>query len=210
MTSLVTNVSEENRAEQGGLVKGVAVGIVTQNQDSLGRVKVSFPWRDHAGESNWARVAAPMAGADRGAWFNPEVGDEVLVAFERGEITQPYVLGQLWNGQDLPPTTNSDGNNDVRQIKSRLGHELIFNDGSDPFVEIRTSDGKIARLDTGKIELTDGRNKMTIDSNAGGITLESIGSITIKSTEITIEATAAMTVKAGGTLTIQGALVQIN
>jgi len=57
-----------------------------------------------------------MAGKDRGIFFLPEVDDEVLVAFENGDINQPYVIGSLWNGVDVPPETNSDGKNDVKLI----------------------------------------------------------------------------------------------
>ena len=88
---------------------GVVVGIVTNNQDpdNMHRVKVRFPWLNQDHESNWARVATSMAGNGRGAYFLPEVDDEVLVAFEHGLIDQPYVIGSLWNGKDqslLNPT----------------------------------------------------------------------------------------------------------
>ena len=67
---------------------GVVVGVVTNNQDPDGmhRVKVRFPWLSGEDESHWARVAAAMAGNDRGAYFLPEVDDEVLVAFEHGDL----------------------------------------------------------------------------------------------------------------------------
>ena len=83
---------------------GVVVGVVTNNQDPDGmhRVKVHFPWLSDDVESNWARVAAPMAGGNRGVYFLPEVDDEVLVAFEHGKVDHPYVIGSLWNQQDRP------------------------------------------------------------------------------------------------------------
>src|SRR2546426_9457473 len=79
---------------------GVVAGIVTNNEDpdGLGRVKIRFPWLSEDNESWWARIAAPMAGKERGAYFLPEVDDEVLVAFEHGDVNFPYVLGALWNG----------------------------------------------------------------------------------------------------------------
>src|SRR5437868_30783 len=113
-----------------GQVNGVVVGIVTNNQDpdGLGRVKVRFPWLSDTDESTWARVAAPMAGKDRGAYFLPEVDDEVLVAFEHGDPRFPYVLGALWNGNAQPFLTNEDGKNDLRVIRSRSGHTIVLND----------------------------------------------------------------------------------
>src|SRR5262245_16193614 len=113
-------------------IYGVVSGIVTNNQDpdKLGRVKVRFPWLSESDESWWARVATPMAGKDRGAYFLPEVDDEVLVAFEHGQVDHPFVIGCLWNGKDDAPESNADGENNHRTIKSRSGHVLRFNDKS--------------------------------------------------------------------------------
>jgi uncharacterized protein involved in type VI secretion and phage assembly len=93
---------------------GVAVAVVTQNRDpdGLARVKVHFPWYEYPNESYWARLAVPMAGQGQGTYFLPEIGQEVLVAFDRGDVRFPYVVGALWNGKEGPPTTNSDGKND--------------------------------------------------------------------------------------------------
>lgn len=210
----------EGQVEEAGLMKGVAVGVVTQNRDpeSLGRVKVKFPWRENPDESHWARIAAPMAGVNRGTWFLPEVGDEVLVAFEAENVEHPYLLGALWNGQDNPPETNQDGQNNIRKIRSRSGHEIIFNDDSQTKrekIEIHTNGGHKIVLDdspAAKIEIKDkaGTNFIVIDSVQNSLTIESGLSLTIKSTNINIEAGATMTLKAGATLTIQGTLVRIN
>src|SRR6185437_12498879 len=96
---------QETAHEAGGYVKGVAVALVTQNNDpeKSCRVKVRYPWHEQASESYWARLAVPMAGDGRGVVLIPEVGDEVLVAFEREDLRFPYVLGALWNGKDKPP-----------------------------------------------------------------------------------------------------------
>jgi len=104
---------------------------VTNNKDEegLGRVKVTFAWLAENDESNWARIATMMAGNDRGSYFLPEVGDEVLIAFEQGSIsTFLHVIGSLWNGKDKVHETNSDGKNNLRVIKSRSGHKIIFDD----------------------------------------------------------------------------------
>ncbi len=207
--------------ENGGKASGVAVGIVTNNKDSegMGRVKVKFPWRENEDESFWARIATMMAGNDRGSFFLPEVGDEVLVAFEQNDINHPYVIGSLWNGQDKPPETNQDGKNNIRRIKSRSGHEIIFDDNSEQKkekIEIHTKAGHKVILDDSagaeKIEIKDktGSNSIVLDSVQNSITLESSMKLKIKSQVIEIEAGATMTIKAGATLTIKGALVQIN
>ena len=108
----------------------MVVGIVTNNQDpdGMGRIKVRLPFSSDTDESNWARIAVPMAGKDRGFYFLPEIDDEVLVAFEHGDPRFPFILGALWNGQDTPPANNDDGKNDVRVIKSRSGHVIRLTD----------------------------------------------------------------------------------
>lgn len=210
--------SREGRAAG---IPGVAIGIVTNNQDpdGMGRVKLRFPWRGDGDESYWARVATLMAGNDRGSFFLPEVGDEVLVAFEMGDIHHPYVVGALWNGVDKPPETNADGKNNIRMIKSRSGHQIIFDDNSDQMkekLEIHTKAGhKILLDDTSgqeKIEIVDkaGSNSIKIDSAQNSIAIESSMQLKIKSQMIEIESGATMTIKAGATLTIQGAVVKIN
>ena len=139
MNAVAPPPQPETTHESGGYAKGVALALVTQNKDpeGLGRVKLRFPWESQPRESDWARCAVPMAGKDRGTYFLPEIGDEVLVAFEREDMRFPYVLGALWNGQDKPPESNSNGQNDRRVIKSRSGHKLTFDDGSQGQIELR-------------------------------------------------------------------------
>lgn len=113
---------------------GAAVGLVTNlnDPDQTGRIKVRFPWLHDQEESHWCRVSAGQAGKSRGNFIRPEIGDEVLVMFERGDPNQPFVVGSLWNGRDLPPGPgNPDGKNDHKFFQSREGHQLIFNDGDD-------------------------------------------------------------------------------
>ncbi|MEA2942698.1 MAG: hypothetical protein QOD09_3227 [Bradyrhizobium sp.] len=205
--------SRETAHEAGGYVKGVAIAIVTQNRDpeGLGRVKVRFPWYENSNESYWARVAVPMAGSKQGTYFLPEKDQEVLVAFEREDVRFPYVIGALWNGKDTPPTTNSDGKNDQRLIRSRKGHQLMFDDGAKGLVELKLDDGKKLAIDDNGIRLDDGKgNSLTIDSNSGALDIKAIGQLTIKAPKITLDASASLEIKAGATMTIRGTLVQIN
>src|SRR5436305_6326639 len=156
------DVLTDERDDLSSRISGVVVGVVTNNQndpEGLGRVKVKFPWLSDEDESNWARVAAPMAGKERGFYFLPEVEDEVLVAFEHGDIRFPYVVGALWNGKDAPPASNGDGKNNVRVIKSRSGHVVKLND----------EDGKET------IEIVDksGKNSLVVDTAKNTITITS-------------------------------------
>jgi uncharacterized protein involved in type VI secretion and phage assembly len=197
-----------------GLVRGVSVAVVAQNKDpeGLGRVKIRFPWRENPDESHWARIAVPMAGGGRGTWFLPEVGDEVLVACDAERVEYPYVVGCLWNGQDKPPQTNADGKNDIRMIRSRSGHEIVFDDGAQGRIDIHLKDDKRRlRMDQNGIEISDDSgNSITITSSPGNIAIKSNVSVSIESTTIDIKAKASMTLQASGTLTIKGAVVMIN
>jgi len=218
MSGLLEGFGAESRDSR---INGVVIGIVTNNNDpdDMGRVRVTFPWQGDCDESYWARVATLMAGNDRGAFFLPEVDDEVLVAFDHGDINHPYVVGALWNGVDTPPETNSDGKNNIRKIKSRSGHEIIFDDNHEQGaekIEIHTNAGHTIILDdsTGseKIEITDktGANSIVMDSVQGAITISSQTKLSIKSQIIEIEAGGMMTIKSNAALTIQGTPVLIN
>jgi uncharacterized protein involved in type VI secretion and phage assembly len=207
--------SQEERMSRAHKVWGVVVGVVTNNQDpdGQGRVKVKFPWLSNEEESNWARVAAPMAGKDRGAYFLPEVEDEVLIAFEHGDAHSPYVLGSLWNGKDAPPAKNDDGKNNLRVIKSRSGHTIKLNDeDGKETIEIAGKDGKDSIvIDAAKNTITIKTDKdITLSATKGSIKLDA-QKIEIKSSADTkIEAGAGMDVKASATMNIKGSTVNIN
>ena len=174
---------------------GVVIGIVTDNKDPMGRVKLRFPWRKMNDQSKWARISTLMAGNGRGSFFLPEIGDEVLVAFEHGDINYPYVIGALWNGIDTPPETNHNGDNNIRKIRSRSGHEIVFNDKEKgEQVVIHTNSGHTILLDDSngseKIEIKDktGSNRIVIDSVQNNITVKSQMTLNIKSSVIEMEA----------------------
>lgn len=211
--TLMEAVPRETEHEAGGYVKGVAIALVTQNKDDEGlcRVKVRYPWHDKPRESYWARLATPMAGKQRGMVMIPEIGDEVLVAFEREDVRFPYVLGSLWNGEDKPPLANGDGKNDKRIIKSRKKHYLLFDDGASGVVELHHEKGrKIVLDDNGFLVQDEKGNVIKVDSNSGTMTIEAKGQLSIKAATITIEATGTLEIKASATVKIQGSLVNIN
>jgi phage baseplate assembly protein V len=194
-------------------VNGVAVAIVTDNKDPerLGRLQVSFPWHTDPAERHWARMAVPMAGKKSGTWFLPDVGEEVLVAFERGETGQAYVVGALWSRASPPPAANANGANDVRVIRSRSGHALTFDDSRDGRVQVALNDGRAVTLDKLGIAIDDGQgNRVTIASANGAITIQAAASLTLRASSISIEAAGSLEIRAGGALTIKGAIVRLN
>jgi uncharacterized protein involved in type VI secretion and phage assembly len=192
---------------------GVAIAIVVDNKDDTGtgRVKVRYPWHERPRDTYWARVATPMAGSRRGVQFIPEEGDEVLVAFERGDLRVPYVVGSLWSGTSPPPVSNADGRNDVRLIRTRSGHTLTFDDSSTGRVQLQLNDGKRLSIDQEKITLQDqSGNGVTIESGSGAVTVHSAGRLLLEAPQISLEASGTIEIKAAGPLTLRGAVVHIN
>jgi uncharacterized protein involved in type VI secretion and phage assembly len=207
MATSLLDVLHPPSHDQPGRIYGVAVGIVSKNQDpqNLGRVRMKFPWLSDDHESDWARNATFMAGNGRGSYFLPEVNDEVLVAFEHGDVRFPYVIGSMWNGQDKPPADNSDGKNNIRVIHSRSGHMIRLDD---------TDGGE-------KIEIIDktGSNSLTIESSSNNITITCQGTLKLQATEgieitsqasVKIQATADLDMEATGNATLTGAMVNVN
>ena len=110
---------------QSALVVGISNETVSTERDC--RIKVQFHWqrgqRPNAGglghdersakpEGNapgneasgtWVRVAQTLAGPNWGTVFVPRLGTEVLVDFIDGDPSRPLVIGQAYNGLDLPP-----------------------------------------------------------------------------------------------------------
>jgi uncharacterized protein involved in type VI secretion and phage assembly len=142
-----------------------------------GRIEVKLPWVDEEeGESArvWARLATFLAGGDRGSWFIPDPGDEVLISFVAGDPRWPVVIGSLWNGVDQPPETmDAEGQNNIRSFTSRLGHKLTFDDGPEAKVEVKTSAGHDLVLD-------DANQEIRIQHlNGASIVIDQQGTITV-------------------------------
>jgi uncharacterized protein involved in type VI secretion and phage assembly len=154
---------------------GVIVGRVTEveDPDGRGRIRVEFPWLGGQSESYWASIAAPMAGGGRGAFLMPERGDEVLVAFDRGDVNHAYIIGFLWNGRDHPPSTSVR----ERMIRSVNGHAIRFLDstpenGNKGAVIIEDAHGNRITLSNGKITI---KSVSILELDAPIITLKGPG-----------------------------------
>jgi phage protein D/phage baseplate assembly protein gpV len=207
---------------------GVVTAVVTNTDDpnNWGRVKVKFPWMTEDAESDWARVAAPGAGPEAGFYAIPEVEDEVVVSFEHGDFSRPFILGSMWNGQHAVPLTAAGaGQNErplVRTWHSRTGHALTMYDDADNKVELITAGGHTISVDDAgsKIEVkSSGGITIKLDDGGSKLTIEGSSEVEVKaSANMKIEAGANMSVKASGNLsleasgqvTIKGATVGIN
>jgi phage baseplate assembly protein V len=119
-------------------------GVVVKARDSrgLGRVRVSLPV---FGEEVWARRATLAAGDRRGAWFVPDLNDEVLVAFEGGDPRRPVVVGALWNAAQRPP--------ERMVLRTKHGTTIIFDDGVGA-VEIADTNGNSVTLASSGVTVT--------------------------------------------------------
>ncbi|MFZ5352360.1 MAG: phage baseplate assembly protein V [Bacillota bacterium] len=197
-----------NSLRQDELINGVLIGIVTNNNDpeNLGRVKLKITVRESEGETNWAPIATMMAGPGTGSYFIPDVGDKVLVAFLLGDIECPYVVGMLWDRENVPPEQGNMGNN-IKKITSRSGHQVIMDDSVPGQVVIHTSGGQAIVMDdsTQSIMLTAGGSAIQIDPTG----------VTINGAQFNVQATMmnlnAMMVNIQGLLTnIQGLILGLN
>ncbi len=191
------------------------VGIVTNNKDpqGWGRVKVKFPTLTpqedgSAHESNWARVVAVGAGAARGFDCLPEVNDEVLVGFEHGDIHRPYVLGNVWNGQDKPPVPVEQsierGKVRLRTWRTRKGHQVQFieedKNNSQQGIRVETAKGHriVCNDSSSTIEIhTQGGQKIILDDQQGKITIQAGGQVELKTNQ-------GIKLQAGGQVEIIG------
>lgn len=165
---------------------GVLVGTVKSVDDpqGMGQVQLHFPTLGIT--SNWARVAVPLAGNDRGSWIMPELEDEVLVAFHQGNFSEPYVVGFVWNGKDKPPETDTK----LRVIKTPGGNELRFEDkDNQKKIIVKSAGGLTITMDDAKksIEVKNGSLTITMDESQKSIEMKGGGrTITMQSGQVKI------------------------
>jgi uncharacterized protein involved in type VI secretion and phage assembly len=233
----ITDLLDRNKKFESKIF-GVVCGVVINNQDpdKLGRVKVKIPRISGDEESNWARIVAFMGGKERGAFFLPEVDDEVLVAFEYGDINMPYIIGSLWNGIDQPPEQNTDGKNNIRIIKSRSGHIIKLDDTENNekieiidktkknMIIIEKNNNKISIKSDKDIELSAPNGKVIIKAQDievsstastkiqanSNIEAKATGNMELGGTMLNIKAEGNMDIKAGGIMNIKGSLINLN
>jgi uncharacterized protein involved in type VI secretion and phage assembly len=148
-------------------INGLAIALV--KEVGLGKIRVNFPWLDENHESDWIRIATAMSGNNRGSCFMPEVDDEVLVGFDKGDTRMPYVVGFLWNGVDSPPSQDVRD----RRISSVNGHCVRFLDstpsgGSMGALVIEDAHGNAITMSNGKITI---RSQGVLELTSPTITL---------------------------------------
>lgn len=223
-------IDEETLAEleepkrQYGVVTGRVVNPV--DLTGQGRVQVQLPWIDSIDLSPWARIAVPMAGKFSGTYFIPNIDDEVLVAFEHGDVNAPYIIGSLWNAFSPPPMPTPIPQ--IRAIRTVTGNQVVFTEAP-PTVTIQNAPTAPVAMPSPPSPVGPYQTILLMSDGikiAGtgveimcGDTVVSIrpGAVMIRASTLTVEATGALTISAGTinmvgstSVSITSPLVKIN
>lgn len=180
---------------------GVLTGIVTENyhKDMPGCVCVKIPVRDQEADTlKWVKVVSPYSGTQWGQYFLPEKGDQVLLAFEGGNIEKPYVIGSIPLDRDQFLTKSVDEHNQEKRIVTRHGNEIAFTDhregdGEKDLISIRTA-GKAHEL-----ILDNDKKKMIFQDKEQNCRVE----MQTERGEIEIRASKKLTIQVGDTITVR-------
>lgn len=204
-------------------VFGVLTGTVVDVADplALGRVRIRLPSIDDTDLTPWARVATPMTGVLAGEYFIPGIGDEVLVAFEHGDLNAPYIIGSLWNAVHLPPLPSPLMG--MRVIRTPEGNQLGFR-MVPPAVTLTTPDmtpaaaglspgitlasNVMITLQCGPTQLIMTPQGLTII--APQVTISSSGAIVEAGSSVSVMASGKAEVVGLGSVSVTGAVVRIN
>ncbi|WP_299763447.1 type VI secretion system tip protein VgrG [uncultured Dokdonia sp.] len=209
-------------------ISGLHIGVTTQlesDPDGEDRILVQIPIINNEEQGIWARIATLDAGENRGSFFRPEIGDEVIVGFINDDPNDAVVLGMLNSSTKPAPLTASDDNHE-KGIVTRSEMKMIFNDDKVSYV-LETPAGKKVTLDEDAdlVQIED-EHANILTFNSDGITMESAGDINIKATgdvniegmnvngkanaQLTVEGSAGAEISSGAVTIVKGSQVQIN
>lgn len=166
--------------------------VSVEDPESLARVQVRLMnfdgVTDHDGPI-WARTAVPFAGADRGAFLIPDVGDEVIVTFLNGDPRLPVVVGGLWNGRDNPPEQLSGSRVDRWTLVGKAGTRIAIIEEDQPTISFTTPggvSGTITDEGGGKVEFVAAGSTVTIDSS--GVSIETGANVKVQASQVDVSA----------------------
>lgn len=177
-----------------GVYRAMVTDIV--DPDDRGRVQVRLP--DAAVDAGgdlllWATLCTPYAGEDQGLVIVPEVGTQVVVAFEGGDVNRPYVVGSVWSGR-LPLPQAPDASNDIRLLRTRSDSRLEFDDAAaGPKISLTTHSGHQVVLDAGASEVTithSGGSSVTLTAS-GAIEITATSAVKVRASSVTVDAPIA-------------------
>lgn len=203
--------SSEARIGVSNSIKGLHIGVVTNLEDPEGkfRIQIRIPAISQNGDGIWARMSSIQAGKERGVFFIPEVGDEVIVGFFNDDMNNPVILGKLFNTENEPPFTITNENY-LQGIVSKEKTTFLIDDEKKE-LKLSTQSGNsllISEDKKGLILEDQNGNKITMDDN--GITIESTKDINIKATgNLNIEG-VQNSIKASGMMELKGSMIKLN
>jgi len=188
-------------------VSGLQIGKVVSNEDDGGehRVRVRLPLVSTEEDGIWARVASLDAGEERGFFFRPEVGDEVVVGFLEDDPRRAVILGMLHSSAKAAPLAGSNDNHEkVYQSRSKM--RMYFNDDK-KLMQFETPAGnKITLNEDEKAIKIEDQNGNKIEMTDSGIKIEAAKALELKAgTEIKMESGTSFEVKGGTDLKMEGA-----
>jgi phage baseplate assembly protein gpV len=195
---------------------GVVSGKVINMLDplTLGRVQVQLPFIDSVDLSPWARIAVPLAGMETGFYFIPKIGDEVLVAFEHGDVGSAYVIGCLWNAMAPPPLPSPVPQ--ISMIKTLAQNMIMFTEVP-PSITIKTAAGQTVLLSPAGVQIMSDPKDVINLTTAGIQILSGSNVVNLTADGITIAASPNLTISAATalnltapTINITGGMVNIN
>jgi phage protein D len=215
--SLLGLVTNGGHAAATGPIHGVVVALVTNNKDpdEVGRVKLKFPWLSDTYESDWTRMTQFGAGPNSGAVFMPEVNDEVLVAFEFGDVRRPIVVGGLYNGMDKPRLGKDlfdNGKVKRRGVVSRKGHRFIlFDDDGKSGIALLTSDSsiKISLNETKKEIHVVCKGKVRIEAD-DDVSITSKNNVKIEGQQVEVSGKSGVKVSSNSAVEVSGQPIKLN
>ncbi|MCA6362921.1 MAG: type VI secretion system tip protein VgrG [Bacteroidetes bacterium] len=172
-----------------GLMNGT-VKQIDSDPDNQFRVLVEIPLFDPNGAGIWARLANFYATSGFGAFFYPEVGDEVVIGFLNEDPRYPVILGSMYSGNRKPfNTLNPASDNPLKAIVSKSGIYIQFDDKNKVLTLTTPGNNNIVFSDQDK-------NIVITDQNGNSIKMSSDG--------IDVNSSKNITVQAGQNLSLQG------
>jgi phage baseplate assembly protein gpV len=212
---MIESIFEKMETSIEGIKKkfyGVCTGRVINILDPLmlGRVQVQLPFIDSLDLSPWARVATPMAGPLHGIYMIPNPGEDVLVAFEQGDVNAPYVIGSLWSAMNPPPLPSPVPQ--IRLIKTLAQNQIMITEVPPSImIQVETT-GQTILISPAGIQILSGVNVINLGPPTGPPMVQvTAGSNVVNMTPdgITVTSAGNLTVSAAGVLNLVGSVVNI-
>jgi Rhs element Vgr protein len=186
----------------GGLlpgVNGLQIGVVTKldgDPEGEQRIQVKVPVLQAQTEGVWARLLQFYASNAFGAFFLPEVGDEVLLGYLNDDPSHPVVLGSLYSSSRKPPYT-IEAENNTKAIVTRCLHKIEFNEQDKIITVITPAKNQVVLDDKNQAITVQDQHNNSIKLSSAGITLTSQSDIKMTAQgNVTITANAAININA--------------